>query len=128
MIEQAKFTYSPLGKAFEKQTKTIEDQGKKQIKVIQDKRPIKSIERYDFSINDSPMLLKEKQISNKLTEEIFEKINNLDEKIDSNKLVFKYKGKTADEDFSNFDNALDLIGKIRDSKIILMQQKIIKQD
>ena len=29
IIEQAKFTYSPLGKAFEKQTKTIEDQGKK---------------------------------------------------------------------------------------------------
>ena len=37
MIEQAKFTYSPLGKAFEKQTKTIEDQGEKQIKAIQDK-------------------------------------------------------------------------------------------
>ena len=29
IIEQAKFTYSPLGKAFEKQTKMIEDQGKK---------------------------------------------------------------------------------------------------
>ena len=28
IIEQAKFTYFPLGKAFEKQTKTIEDQGK----------------------------------------------------------------------------------------------------
>ena len=28
-VEQDKFTYSPLGKAFEKQTKTIEDQGKK---------------------------------------------------------------------------------------------------
>ena len=28
--EQAKFTYSPLGKAFEKQTKTIKDQGEKQ--------------------------------------------------------------------------------------------------
>ena len=27
--EQAKFAYSPLGKAFEKQAKTIEDQGKK---------------------------------------------------------------------------------------------------
>ena len=25
IIEQARFTYSPLGKAFEKQTKTIED-------------------------------------------------------------------------------------------------------
>ena len=29
IIEQAKFTYSPLGKAFEKQTKTIKDQGQK---------------------------------------------------------------------------------------------------
>ena len=29
IIEQAKFTYSPLEKAFEKQIKTIEDQEKK---------------------------------------------------------------------------------------------------
>ena len=29
IIEQAKLTYSPSGKAFEKQTKTIKDQGKK---------------------------------------------------------------------------------------------------
>ena len=41
MIQQAKFTYSPLGKAFEKQTETIEDQGEKQIKAIQDKMQIK---------------------------------------------------------------------------------------
>ena len=34
IIEQAKFTYSPLGKAFEKQTKTIEDQRKKQIDTL----------------------------------------------------------------------------------------------
>ena len=34
MIEQVKFTYSPLGKGFEKQTKKIEDQGEKQIKAI----------------------------------------------------------------------------------------------
>ena len=30
IIEQAKFAYSPLGEAFEQQTKTIEDQGEKQ--------------------------------------------------------------------------------------------------
>ena len=36
IIEQAKFTYSPLEKAFEKQIKTIEDQGEKRIKAIQD--------------------------------------------------------------------------------------------
>ena len=35
IIEQSKFTYSNLGKAFEKQTKTINDQGEKQIKAIQ---------------------------------------------------------------------------------------------
>ena len=32
--QQAKFAYYPLGKAFEKQTKTIEEQGKKQIDAI----------------------------------------------------------------------------------------------
>ena len=34
IIEQVKFTYSPLGKAFGKQIKTIEDQGEKQIRTI----------------------------------------------------------------------------------------------
>ena len=33
IIEQAKFTYSPLTKAFEKQIKTIEEQGKRQLKL-----------------------------------------------------------------------------------------------
>ena len=36
IIEQAKFTYSPLGKAFEKQTKTIKNQREKQVNAIQD--------------------------------------------------------------------------------------------
>ena len=36
MIEQAKFTYSPLGKTFEKQIKTAENQGEKQIKAIEE--------------------------------------------------------------------------------------------
>ena len=34
VIEQARFTYSPLGKAFEKQIKTIQDQGKKQVDAL----------------------------------------------------------------------------------------------
>ena len=36
IIELAKFTYSPLRKPFEKQIKTTEAQGEKQIKSIQD--------------------------------------------------------------------------------------------
>ena len=44
MIQQANFTYSPLGKAFGKQIKRIEDQGEKQIKVLEEhaKQLIKS--------------------------------------------------------------------------------------
>ena len=34
IIEQEIFTYSSLGKAFEKQIKTIEDQGEKQINAL----------------------------------------------------------------------------------------------
>ena len=33
IIEQTKFIYSPLGKAFEKQIKTIEEQGKKHVEL-----------------------------------------------------------------------------------------------
>ena len=39
IIEQAKFTYSPLGKALEKQIKTVEDQGKKLGVVLKDLKP-----------------------------------------------------------------------------------------
>ena len=38
IIKQAKFTYSSLGKTFEKQTKTIKCQGEKQIEAIQDNK------------------------------------------------------------------------------------------
>ena len=37
LIKPAKFTCSPLGKAFEKQAKTIEDQGKKQVDALKPK-------------------------------------------------------------------------------------------
>ena len=38
IIEQARFTYSTLGKAFEKQIKTIEDKGQKQIDALESLR------------------------------------------------------------------------------------------
>ena len=39
LIELDKFTYSPLGKALEKQTKTIENQGQKQIEALKVLKP-----------------------------------------------------------------------------------------
>ena len=49
IIEPAKFTYSTLGKAFEKQIKSIEDQGRKQVEALkvlnpEEKKYIKSVE------------------------------------------------------------------------------------
>ena len=89
---------------------------------MQDKRSIKSIKKFNYGINDSPLVLKEKEICNTLTEESSEKINNLDKKV-NNKLLFKYKGNTSDEDFSGFDNAFELISKIRDGEISLNEAK-----
>ena len=39
IIEQARFTDSPLGKAFEKQIKTIEYQGQKQVDTLINMKP-----------------------------------------------------------------------------------------
>ena len=54
IIEQANFIYSPLGKSSEKQIKTIEDQGEKQVEALKNlkhKEHTKSIE--DKSNNQS---------------------------------------------------------------------------
>ena len=75
IIEQAKFTYSPLGKAFEKQIKTIEDQGEKQIKAIQDQDQgqVKTMKKYDYDDEHTPVISKQKEIFNGLADERLEK-------------------------------------------------------
>ena len=60
MIEQAKFIYYPLGKAFEQQTKTTEDQGRKQIEAIQNLGQVKTIKKYTYNDKDSPLISKQK--------------------------------------------------------------------
>ena len=45
IIEQATYTYSPLGKAFEKKIKTIEHQGDKQIKTFE--QHVKQLVKYN---------------------------------------------------------------------------------
>ena len=64
IIEQAKYTYSHLRKAFEKQTKTIEDQGKKQIKVIENnKKQLDSNNADDYK--NELLISKEREIFKK---------------------------------------------------------------
>ena len=61
IIEQTKCTYSPLGKTFEKQIKTIEDQGEKQMKAIQDQGQVKAIKKYTYDGKDTPLISKQKK-------------------------------------------------------------------
>ena len=58
IIEQGKFTYSPLGKAFEKQIKAIEDQGKKQVDALENLKP-KAVES---GSNDNKSIITKKFI------------------------------------------------------------------
>ena len=54
ITEQAKFTYSPLGKAFEKQIKTVEDYGKKQTDVLKELKPKEQAKPVEDKSNNQP--------------------------------------------------------------------------
>ena len=67
IIEQAKFTYSSLGKAFEKQIKTIEDQGKKQFDALEALK-LKELEAIKDNRPDDELLIQEKHFNKYLDE------------------------------------------------------------
>ena len=112
-----------MGKAFAKKIKTIEDQGEKQIQAIQDKGEVKKIEKYAYDAGDSLFISKQKEIFNVLVDERLEKITDLDEKVNSDDLLYRYKSRTADVKFNEFDNVLDIVNKIRDGKTNLADVK-----
>ena len=93
IIEQAKFTYSPLGKAFEKQTKTIEDQGTKQIDALESLKPsnkeLTPIKDFMPEENQNPEIINE-----------IKRIDEQEKKVNRNKMVYKSTNKTYD--FRNF--------------------------
>ena len=107
-IEQAKFTYSLLSKAFEKQAKTIEDQGKNQISAtkVHGKQVIESNEvaKNDFNIDRNGVSNeKQKEIFNRLVEGRGHEFSDIKDKIDPNKLVYKVKtGVNEPKDFRNY--------------------------
>ena len=88
IIKQAKFTYSTLGKAFEKQIKTIEDQGEKQIKAIQNQGIVKTIKKYTYDDEDTPLISKQKEIFNEPADERLKKIPELDKKVNYDDLIY----------------------------------------
>ena len=119
IIEQAKFTYYPLGKVFEKQTKTIEEQNKKQIKSLEEhgKNLIKS-----SSEKDSLERLKQKEIFDDLLNETKFEINKSSEEIDFNNSNYYYTGKSARKYFVHFKGPFIMYNDIRNYRISLQKE------
>ena len=85
IIQQANFTYSPLGKAFEKQIKTIKDQEEKQVKAIQDKQ-IVNVNKDSYK--DKLLLSKEREIFKDIYNKRLDEIEELNNKIDFDNLEY----------------------------------------
>ena len=125
IIEQAKFTYSPLGKAFEKQIKTIEDQGEKQIKAIQDIR--KQLISGNYYKNRL-LISKEREIFKDIHNTRLDKIKELDNKIDYDDLKYVVERSGAKKDsteynFNKIKDPMTLLKDIGDGKISVEEGK-----
>ena len=110
IIQQAKFDYSPLGKAIEKQIKTIKDQGEKQVVALE---PLKVPDKKLLPIKDFiPMENLNPEIINEI-----KKIAEIEKKVDRNKMAYKGTNKTYD--FRNFKTIRTFGNEIRNNVISL---------
>ena len=120
LMKQSRFTYSPLEKALEKQTTTIEDQGKKEINAIEyhGKQLFESnkVIKNDFNIDRDSTPHDEQKIYMYLMN-LLEK-GFLEKKVNSNNLIYNYKTEgMSPKDFINYQNLIDLFKKLRDGNI-----------
>ena len=84
IIKQAKFTYSSLGKAFEKQIKAIEDQGEKQVEVL------KTFKSGNEKLAIEDMIPKSALNNDEAIKEL-DKIKEIEKTVDTEKLVLQSK-------------------------------------
>ena len=115
IIQQVKFTYSPLGKALEKQGKIIEDQGKKQVKAIQDNKQIVNINDDDYK--DKLLPSREREIFKDICNKRLDKIEELNNKTDYNDLNYVVVGIGDKYSFDDLDDPLTLLNNIKKIKL-----------
>ena len=124
IIKQVKFTYLPLGKGFEKQTKTIEDKDKKQIKALEEHG--KQLIMYSGE-KDSLELLKQKKIDELVNERRFE-INKLSERIDFKNLTYYYTRKSSPKYFVDFKGPLIIYNDAKNCGVSLQKEEKIQEE
>ena len=126
IIQQAKFADYPLGKALEKQIKTIEDQGKKQVKAIQDNKQLVKINKDDYK--DKLLHSKEREISKVIYDKRLDKIEELNNKIDYDNLKYVAVNSRISYNFSELTDPLTFLDEIKKGKISLEEATIYQQD
>ena len=89
---------------------------------------VKTIKRHAYDAEDTPFISKQREIFNELVDERREKITDSDKKVNSDDLIYRYKGSTADAKFDNFNNALNIINKIQNDEISLADVKNNKRN
>ena len=126
IIQQAKFTYSPLGKAFEKETKTIKDQGEKQTKAIQDNQLVVNINKDDYKgdYKDKLLLSREREIFKDIYNKRLDKIEESNNKIDYNNLYYVTVNNRSSYSFSELEDPITFLNEIKKSKMSLEEAKI----
>ena len=116
IIEQTKFTYSPFGKAFDKQIKTIEDQGQKQVDALKNLKPEKQTKpTEDKSNNQSKATI----IFNDLINKRRKIMSELYDSVDYNNLKFEYLGSTKVESFYEYKDSKEIFNAIKNNQIRL---------
>ena len=124
IIQQAKFAYSPLGKALEKQIKTIEDQGEKQVKAIQDNKHLVNKDCY----KDKLLLSREREIFKAIYNKKLDKIGELNNKIDYNNLKYVSVNNRTSYNFSELEDPLTFLNKIKKGETSLEEAKATQQN
>ena len=121
IIQQAKFNYSPLGKAIEKQRETIEDQGKKQVEAIQDNKQLVNINKDDYK--DKLLLSKKREIFKDISNKKLNKIEELADKIDYDDLDYVVLSKDMEYNFSIEKDPISLLKATKDGEISLNEAR-----
>ena len=119
IIQQAKFNYSPLGKALEKQIKTIEDQGKKQLRAIQDNKQIVNKDDY----KDKLLLSKEREIFKDIYNKRLYKIEEMNNQIDYDDLDYVVLKINMEYNFSMEKDPISFLNAIKEGEISLEEAK-----
>ena len=126
IIEQAKFTYSPLRKAFNKQTKTIKGQGEKQIGAIQDNQ--KQLANINDDYKNKLLLSNEREILKNICNERLDKIEALNQKIDNNNVKYTAISTGEEFDFDKSEDPLVFLNDIKKGKLSLEEAKNLQKD